>query len=86
MSANCAGIVGGQLFRADDLPFYHRGWSIAVAFMAFGVACVIALIALYAAANARLWRSGVVRRVDQPSEKTSSVVESEELGRKLYNF
>ena len=47
---------------------------------------VIALIALYAAANARLWRSGVVRRVDQPSEKTSSVVESEELGRKLYNF
>ncbi|KAH8898031.1 alternative sulfate transporter [Thozetella sp. PMI_491] len=51
MSANCAGIVGGQLFRSDDLPYYHRGWNIAVAFMAMSVICVIVLIALYAYSN-----------------------------------
>jgi len=85
MSANCAGIVGGQLFRSDDLPFYHRGWSIAVAFMAFGVACVITLIALYAAANARLRRSGVVRESDEPVEKTGGA-QDDVPQRKLYNY
>ncbi|CRK17857.1 putative transporter like protein [Verticillium longisporum] len=51
MSANVAGLIGAQLFRADDRPFYHRGWTIAVVFMALSVACVLLLIALYRRAN-----------------------------------
>ena len=60
MAANCAGIVGGQLFRSDDLPYYHRGWNIAVAFMSLSVALVIGLLILYAVANRRMKKSGNV--------------------------
>ncbi|KAJ9156231.1 Alternative sulfate transporter [Pleurostoma richardsiae] len=57
MAANCAGIVGGQLFRSDDLPFYHRGWTIAVAFMAFSLLLVICLVCMYAYSNVQIKRS-----------------------------
>ncbi len=87
MSANCAGIVGGQLFRSDDLPFYHRGWSIAVAFMAFGVACVILLICMYAFANARLWRNGTAYTDSAEKNQAASPDSGDEAPRKkLYNF
>ncbi len=87
MSANCAGIVGGQLFRSDDLPYYHRGWSIAVAFMAFGVACVIVLICMYAYANARLRRNGTVFTDSAEKSGVTSPVGEEEVARTmLYNF
>lgn len=39
MGANIGGIYGAQLFRADDRPRYRRGFSIASAIVAFGVAC-----------------------------------------------
>ena len=88
MAANCAGIVGGQLFRSDDLPFYHRGWSIAVAFMAFGVACVASLICMYAYANARLRRNGAafVDHGDKNSGSVASPVGEGEVPTRLYNF
>ncbi|EON98495.1 putative alternative sulfate transporter protein [Phaeoacremonium minimum UCRPA7] len=60
MAANCAGIVGGQLFRSDDLPYYHRGWNIAVSFMSLSVALVIGLLILYVVANRRMKKSGNV--------------------------
>ena len=60
MAANCAGIVGGQLFRSDDLPYYHRGWNIAVSFMSLSVALVVGLLILYVVANRRMKKSGNV--------------------------
>ncbi|KAH7041593.1 alternative sulfate transporter [Microdochium trichocladiopsis] len=54
MAANCAGIVGGQLFRSDDLPFYHRGWSIIAAFMSLGLICVGTLVAMYHFLNRKI--------------------------------
>lgn len=38
------GIVGGQLFRADDLPFYHRDWSVAVGYLSGALAVVAGLM------------------------------------------
>jgi hypothetical protein len=42
MGANIAGIYGAQIFRADDRPLYQRGFSIAIAVLAFGLALAIA--------------------------------------------
>ena len=36
MGANTAGIYGVQIFRPDDKPKYRRGFSIAIAILAFG--------------------------------------------------
>ena len=74
MAANCAGIVGGQLFRADDKPFYHRGWTIAVAFMAFSVAVVSVLLALYAVANKRLIKAMDTTMEDDGQPQASPAV------------
>jgi hypothetical protein len=41
MGANIGGIYGAQLLRADDRPRYRRGFSIASAIIAFGVACAV---------------------------------------------
>lgn len=78
MSANVAGIVGGQLFRQDDLPFYHRGWAIAVAFVAFATACVIFLILTYAWSNKKIKHTGTRTGVRSS--------DSEELQLRLYNY
>lgn len=85
MSANLAGIVGGQLFRSDDLPFYHRGWTIAVAFMAFAVVCVIVLVSLYAWLNQKLQRNSSHSTARVGTEKKTSDA-SEEGAVKLYNY
>lgn len=37
MGANTAGIYGAQIFRSDDKPKYRRGFSIAIAILAFGL-------------------------------------------------
>jgi hypothetical protein len=42
MGANIAGIYGAQIFRADDRPLYQRGFSIAIAVLAFGLSLAIA--------------------------------------------
>lgn len=91
MSANCAGIVGGQLFRSDDLPYYHRGWTIAVAFMSIALASVIVLLVLYAVANSRLKKSGLVietgNAVEIDAEAEGSVSEGEQPKKVLlYNY
>jgi len=41
MGANIAGIYGAQIFRADDRPFYRRGFSIAIAVLAVGLTLAI---------------------------------------------
>jgi hypothetical protein len=41
MGANIGGIYGAQLFRQDDRPHYRRGFSIACAIVALGVACAV---------------------------------------------
>jgi len=57
MAANCAGIIGGQLFRSDDLPYYHRGWSIIAMLMSISLSAVITLLTVYWRAKATLAKS-----------------------------
>lgn len=82
MAANCAGIVGGQLFRSDDLPYYHRGWTIAVVFMAFSVVVVLVLLALYAVTNYHRKKEAGIE--GNSVEKDGQAATSS--GVKLYNF
>jgi MFS family permease len=37
MSANCSGIVGSQLFQANDKPKYHTGWTVIVSLVSVGI-------------------------------------------------
>jgi hypothetical protein len=67
MAANCAGIVGGQLFRSDDLPYYHRGWTIIAVLMSIALSVVISLLILYWQANRHLASGG--NAIDQPADE-----------------
>ncbi|CAH0023578.1 unnamed protein product [Clonostachys rhizophaga] len=59
MSANCAGIVGGQLFRSEDKPLYRNGWTVIVCLSAASVAFALVANAVYYLGNQRkLRRSG----------------------------
>lgn len=41
MNANIAGIYGAQIFRQDDRPLYRRGFTVAIAVLAVGLALAI---------------------------------------------
>lgn len=62
MAANCAGIIGAQLFRSDDRPYYDRGWSIITGLMSFTLALVILLLALYRHSNRKMQKAGATRQ------------------------
>jgi hypothetical protein len=64
MAANCAGIIGAQLFRADDRPYYDRGWSIIAGLISFTLALVVAAIIMYYRSNARIRKTGRIRDED----------------------
>lgn len=60
MSANCAGLIGSQLFRADDAPYYPRGWTVIVALSATAVVLsVVANLQYYIGNGRKLKRSGL---------------------------
>lgn len=63
MAANCAGIVGGQLFRSDDLPYYHRGWTIIICFLSLGLGLVIFSIVQYGFTN-KIRGGAVIKKAD----------------------
>ena len=48
MSANVAGIVGSQLFQAQDAPLYRTGWSVIVGLIS-------AALLMSILANAQYW-------------------------------
>jgi hypothetical protein len=85
MSANCAGIVGAQLFRSDDLPCYNRGWSVIAALMSLTLTLVIVLLGWYHWLNSQMKKHskiGVVahaQAIDTPSGATQGMP-------KLYNY
>ncbi|KAJ4251872.1 hypothetical protein NW762_011169 [Fusarium torreyae] len=66
MAANCAGIVGGQLFRSDDLPYYHRGWSVIVGLMSAALLSASILFVLYWRANVSLKKIGTADEAMEP--------------------
>lgn len=48
IGANLAGIIGGQLFQAEDLPLYRKGWTAIIAMVSVA-------LAMAAIANAQYW-------------------------------
>jgi hypothetical protein len=60
MAANCAGIVGGQLFRSEDAPLYVKGWNIVVGLSTVGVVLsILANIQYYLGNRRQLSRTGL---------------------------
>jgi MFS family permease len=41
MGANLAGVLGGQLYRADDRPRYRRAFNVSIAVLAVGLALAV---------------------------------------------
>lgn len=60
MSANCAGLVGKQLFRSEDAPKYHKAWTTIVGLSAAAVGFSLLASLQYWLGNKRqLSRSGL---------------------------
>lgn len=43
MGANLSGIIGSQIFQADDAPLYERGWTVIMILVS--VALLMAVVA-----------------------------------------
>ena len=89
MGANCAGIVGGELFRSDDKPYYHRGWNIIAAFMSLALALAISLVITYALLNKRMKKAQIEELSNDPEKSIDSrQSQGGSVARKtwLYNF
>ncbi|PKS08524.1 hypothetical protein jhhlp_004909 [Lomentospora prolificans] len=56
MAANCAGIVGKQLFRSEDAPLYPRGFMTIAALTGSGVILSLLANLQYFLSNGRNWR------------------------------
>jgi hypothetical protein len=54
MSANCAGIVGSQLFQAKDAPNYRTGWTVIVCLLSLGIVFATFNIIQYRISNKRI--------------------------------
>lgn len=58
MAANCGGIVGSQIFQAEDKPLYYTGWTVIIALISVGVVMATLANLQYMYANRSLKRSG----------------------------
>lgn len=47
MGANISGIIGSQIFQADDAPLYKRGWTVIIALVSASVLMSVIAIAQY---------------------------------------
>jgi hypothetical protein len=43
MGANLSGIIGGQLFQAEDAPLYRTGWTVSLVLVS--IALLLAVLA-----------------------------------------
>ncbi|KAJ4264354.1 hypothetical protein NW762_005551 [Fusarium torreyae] len=61
MAANCSGLVGGQIFRSEDLPIYRRGWTVIVCLSSAAVFFSLwANLQYYLGNGRKLRRSGLL--------------------------
>ncbi|ORY71367.1 alternative sulfate transporter [Pseudomassariella vexata] len=70
MAINGSLLVGAQLFRSDDLPHYHRGWSIISGVLAFGFVCVTCLLVAYAVGDRRKRNNAGLSHVDEANRES----------------
>ena len=92
MAANCGGLVGAQLFRSDDKPYYHRGWTIIASFASFSLVLVSILIVQYALSNK--WKRGLASDKAQVENQEKNKTDEESLNfetgsigkRRTYNY
>ncbi|KAH7035989.1 alternative sulfate transporter [Microdochium trichocladiopsis] len=81
MGANIAGIYGAQIFRRDDSPLYRRGFSVACAVLAFGLA--VAIFRFVDDVIRRRRNKGAIDAGDQHSAGSQSQDDEAEVGNVL---
>ncbi|KAH7098810.1 alternative sulfate transporter [Auriculariales sp. MPI-PUGE-AT-0066] len=74
MSANCAGIYGAQLLRADDSPRYHRGFLVMVVILS---AALVAALFQWSADSYLVRKAAAKGEVDLVDEKRRGLVTPE---------
>lgn len=58
MSANTAGIIGAQLFQAEDGPLYRTGWTVILSLVSLSLATSVVANAQYFVLNRRRKQAG----------------------------
>ncbi|KAK3694525.1 major facilitator superfamily domain-containing protein [Podospora appendiculata] len=61
MAANLAGVIGGQMFQAEDAPLYKTGWAAIVGLVAVGLLSAIVANLQYVFLNRRQAKDGEKR-------------------------
>lgn len=74
MFTNASGIYGGQIFRSNDSPHYHRAWSAIVAVVSVAVASCIFANIMYRVLNRKSARLDVTEGTEDAHE--AAVVDS----------
>lgn len=62
MSANSAGIIGGQLFQSGDAPLYPIGWTAIVCLTSVALLAMVGANVQYWVLNRRLVKKGMPKR------------------------
>ncbi|KAH8649888.1 alternative sulfate transporter [Xylariales sp. PMI_506] len=84
MAANASGIIGGQLLRSDDAPYYHRGFTIITVFISITVVLAGIAVLQYVYLNkkvAKLTAEVEHQRATQPLGSEGVVDQDVEYGR-----
>jgi len=84
MAANCGGLVGAQIFRSDDKPYYHRGWTIIASFASLSLVLVTILIAQYALSNK--WKKGLASDKSQFESSDTGKADEESVNLEIETF
>lgn len=68
MAANCGGIIGGQLFQADDKPHYKKGWTAIVVLLSVAIAANLFANVQYRMSNRRLAKAEREGGIEEKAE------------------
>lgn len=66
-AANLGGIIGGQLFQANDAPHYKKGWTAIVCLISVSIAANLFANGQYRILNRRARK----HRQDEPTDEKS---------------
>jgi hypothetical protein len=76
MAANSGALVGSQLLRGDDAPFYRRGFKVCVCLVSLGLLAAISQHLQYRLSNLRVQKhrnEGIENDIEASSKRRSAV-------------